>query len=76
MHKLSRSKQESSKQCDVQNLPGRCAAVFWAVGPYTMLAQVAQLVDTPLATTSKPRRPLGYKLSSRHLESLGSFGQG
>jgi hypothetical protein len=29
--KAVQNQQESSKQVNVQNLPGRCVAVFWAV---------------------------------------------
>ena len=40
MQNFVRSQQELPKQYDVQNLSGRCAAVFWAVGLCTMLAHV------------------------------------
>jgi hypothetical protein len=33
MPKFVPSQRESAKQVDVQNLPGRCANTFWAVGP-------------------------------------------
>jgi hypothetical protein len=33
MPKFILSQQESAKQVDVQNLPGRCANTFWAFGP-------------------------------------------
>jgi hypothetical protein len=33
MPKFVLSQRESAKQVDVQNLLGRCANTFWAVGP-------------------------------------------
>jgi hypothetical protein len=33
MTKFHRSQRESTKEVDVQNLPGCCANTFWAVGP-------------------------------------------
>ena len=58
MPKFIRSQQKSSKQYDIQNVPGSCTTVFWAVVPCIVSGQVAQVVDAPLATTSNPRTSL------------------
>jgi hypothetical protein len=38
MSKAIRNQWESSKQVTVQNLSGRCVAVFWPFGPCNVLA--------------------------------------